>query len=72
MSDTVTKEMQKFGWEDVLETAKFIEMVNKLFDCMNMSFCLKESIVKKPFLNTYHNSDDFPIKVSYKFRICTF
>lgn len=58
MSGTVAKEMQKFGGEDVLETAKFIEMVDKLFDCMNVSFLSEGKYTKKPFLNTYHNSDD--------------
>jgi len=71
MSGIVAKEMRKFGGEDVLETAKFIEMVDKLFNCMNVSFLSEEKYTKKPFLNTYHNSDDFQIKVSYKCCICT-
>jgi len=52
MSGTVAKEMWKFGGEDVLETAKFIEMVDKLFDSTNVSFLSEGKYSKKSFLNT--------------------
>jgi len=61
MSNTVAKEV---GGDDVQETARFIEMVDKLFDCMNVSFLSKGKHSRKPFLSTYQKSDDFRVKVN--------
>ena len=49
MSNTVAKEMRNIGGDDIEETAKFIEMVDKLFDCMNVTFLSEGKHTTKSF-----------------------
>jgi len=37
MSETVAKPIRLTGGDEAKEKANFIEMIDKLFDCMNMS-----------------------------------
>ena len=53
------------GGAEASETAKFIEMVDKFFDCLNVvSSFSKEKLKRKPFLQPYRKSNDFRLKVN--------
>ena len=64
MSETVSKALKVTGGAKAAETAKFIEMVDKLFDCLNVSSLSKGKLKRKPFLQPYRNSNDFRLKVN--------
>ena len=64
MSETVAKAIYLTGGDEAKEIAKFIEMVDKLFDCMNVSSLSRRNLQRKPFVQPYHNANDFQIAVS--------
>jgi len=41
MNETVSTGLKLAGGEEAAETALFIEMVNKMFDCLNVSLLSK-------------------------------
>ena len=55
MSVTVSKALKVTGGVEAAATAKFIEMVDKLFDCLNVSSLSKGKLKRKPFLQPYRN-----------------
>ena len=63
MNETVSKALKVTGGVEAAATAKFIEMVDKLFDCLNVSSLSKGKLKRKPFLQPYRNSNDFRLKV---------
>ena len=63
MSETVAKALRLTGGEEAKETANFIEMVDKLFDCMNVSSLSRGKLQRKPFVQPYRNSNDFRLAV---------
>lgn len=48
------------GGEDAIETANFIEKMDKFFDCFNVSTLHQ----RKPFLEPYRSKNDFRLNVS--------
>ena len=64
MSETVCKALRVTGGAEASETAKFIEMVDKFFDCLNVSSFSKGKLKRKPFLQPYRKSNDFRLKVN--------
>lgn len=69
MSDTVSKAIQLTGGNGAQETAKFIGMVDKMFDCMNVSSLSRGKLQRKPFVQPYRSSNDFRLAVSNSFDI---
>ena len=63
MSETVSKALRLTGGEEVTETALFIEMVDKMFDCLNVSSISKGKLKRKPFVQPYRSPSDFRLKV---------
>ena len=63
MSETVAKALRLTGGEEAKETANFIEMVDKLFDCLNVSSLSRGKLQWKPFVQPYRNSNDFRLAV---------
>lgn len=59
MSETVAKALRLTGGEEGKETTNFIEMVDKLFDCINVSSLSRGKLQRKPFVQPYRNSKDF-------------
>ena len=58
MSTTVSKVMMAHGPSTCSETAKFISIIDKFFDCCNFR-CLTEGEHKrKPLLNPYRDIND--------------
>ena len=63
MSDTVAKALRLTGGEEAKETANFIEMVDKLFDCLNVSSLSRGKLQRKPFVQPYRSCNDFRLAV---------
>ena len=63
MSATVAKALKLTGKEEVMETATFIEIVDKLFDTLNVSALSRAKLKCKPFVQPYRKSTDFRLKV---------
>ena len=52
------KALRVTGGAEAAETAKFIEMVDKFFDCLNVSSFSKGKFKRKPFLQPYRKSNN--------------
>ena len=63
MSATVAKALKLTGNTEALETATFIEMVDKLFDTLNVSTLSKGKLKCKHFVQPYQEATDFRLKV---------
>ena len=53
MSETVAKAMNLMEGDEPKETVKSIEMVDKLFDCMNVTSWSRGKLKQKPFAQPY-------------------
>ena len=62
MSETVSKALRLTGGEEAAETALFIEMVDKMFNCFNISSLSKGKLKCKAFVQPYRSSNDFRLK----------
>lgn len=58
LSDRVGKIMQQQGGEDCQETANFILLMDKFFDCMNCRTKNEGAQKRKPYLNAYTSVQD--------------
>ena len=56
LSTSVSVALQTFAPPETLETAKFCEMMDKYFDCLNVRNTTEPISKQKPFLNPYTNS----------------
>ena len=59
MSSSVAKALRLTGGDEAVETANFVEIVDKLFDCLNVSSMSKGRHQRKAFALPYHGLDDF-------------
>ena len=64
MSSTVAKELRTFATNEAETTAEFIELVDKMFDSMNVSLLSEGKLTRKAFLKSYRKTDDFRLKVN--------
>ena len=69
MSETVAKVLGLTVGDEAKEKAKFIEMVDKLFDCMNVSSLSRRKIQQKSFVQPYRNSKDFCVSGNLSYCI---
>jgi len=56
--------------EEAEETAKFAEMFDKFFDCLNVSYAKAGMRSKNCFKNPYRKPNDFRLKVCCTSKIC--
>ena len=70
MSETVSKALRLTGGDEATETVLFIKMVDKMFDCLNVSSISKGKLKRKPFVLPYHSPSEFGLKVSKICFIC--
>ena len=63
MSETVSKALLHSKDSTVEETAKFISMIDKFFDALNVTDINSGKKQRKPFQSPYRKIDDFRIKV---------
>ena len=54
--------------ENAIETATFIEKMDKFFDCFNVSTFTAGKHQRKPFLAPYRSKTDFRLDVSNLFK----
>lgn len=59
MSSSVAKALRLTGGDEAVETANFVEIVDKLFDCLNVSSMSKGRHQRKAFALPYRGLDDF-------------
>ena len=59
--------LQLTGGEEAVEMAQFISLVDKFFDCVNVTSLMKGKLKRKVFQNPYRSGKDFRLKV----RACT-
>ena len=53
LSSSVAKALTLTGKSEVSETAKFVEMYDNLFDCLNVSNFTSGKCARKPFQDPY-------------------
>ena len=58
----VAKALKKVYGEEVRETVKFIEMMDKFFDCLNVTNLVNGRHKHKSFQDPYTSVDDFRLK----------
>ena len=59
----MAKALRLTGSRNALETAKFIEYVDKFFDCLNVNSFTEGKLKRKPFIQPYKSIEDFRLKV---------
>ena len=57
------------GGENVIETAKFVSMMDKYFDTLNVSNFTSGKQKRKPFQNPFRSPDDFRLVVSLYMKV---
>ena len=68
LSNSVSKALQLTGGTEALETARFVDMFNNFFDCMNVSSLSAGKLKRCPFKSPYRSARDFRLKV-YRTKI---
>ena len=64
LSETVSKALKTTGGEEAEGTAKFTEMMDKFFDCLNVHNYRHGIESRKNFQKPYTSSDDTRLKVN--------
>ena len=59
LSESVSKAIELTGGPEVSETVKFIGMMDKFFDCLNVDNYSCGFAQRKPFKHPYRSSNDF-------------
>lgn len=69
LSEQVANGLERVGGEEVTETVRFVRMIDKFFDCLNVSNISSGKHSRKAFQDPYRRSpkgvgtDDFRLKV---------
>ena len=63
MSETVGKALQQTGGEEASETAKFILVMDRFFDCLNVKSLSESYKHLKLYRKPYRSGNDFRLKV---------
>ncbi len=63
MSQTVSNALEMTGGPRVQETAKFVAIVDKFFDCLNVNDYNTGRFKRKVFKQPYRSGTDFRLKV---------
>jgi len=61
----MANELKLNGGPEAIETATFIDLMDKFFDCFNVLSLSKGKLKRKSFQQPYRKSSDFWLKVSY-------
>lgn len=59
----MSKALQLTGGSKVEETVKFVEMIDKFFDCLNVNNYNTGRLKRKIFKQPYRSGTDFRLKV---------
>lgn len=63
LSETVSKALEHSGGNEASETAKFVKMIDRFFDCLNVTNLTNGMHKRKSFQDPYTKADDFHLKV---------
>ena len=63
LSNTVATALRLTGKDEVEETAQFVTMFDRLFDCLNVADFDSGRHSRNPFKAPYRSGDDFRLKV---------
>ena len=63
LSNTVATALRLTGKDEVEETARFVTMFDRLFDCLNVTDFDSGRHSRNPFKAPYRSGDDFRLKV---------
>ncbi len=63
MSRSVSKALEMTGGAEVTETAKFVAMMDKFLDSVNVTSFSAGKRQRKPFQDPYQSASDFRLKV---------
>ena len=63
LSSTVAEAIKLTKSKEAMETAWFIEKMDKFFDCFNVSSFVAGKKKRKPFQQPYRGADDFRLTV---------
>lgn len=63
LSESVSNALKLTGGEEVLETVRFVSMVDPFFDCLNVNNFNIGKFKQKPFQDPYRSAQDFRLKV---------
>ena len=63
LSESISQALYLTGGSEAFETAYFIGMVDKFFDCLNVTFYDQGWLRWKPFQQPYQSKYDFRLKV---------
>ena len=63
MSESVAYALEHTGGKELEETVKFIRMIDKFFDTLNVTNLVNGKKKRKSFQSPYTSSNDFRIKV---------
>ena len=58
LNETTAKIPKTFGMTETSETAKYCQMLDQFFDCLNVRSLEKHQKKTKPFLKQYINKND--------------
>ena len=65
LSNTVATALRLTGKDEVEETARFITMFDRFFDCLNVTDLDSGRHTRNAFKAPYLSGDDFRLKVSF-------
>ncbi len=70
LSNSVATALKLTGGNETQETAKFVEMMDKCFDCLNVGDFESGKRSRNAFKSPYYSSADFRLKVKlYRFIV---
>ena len=65
LSESVSKALMLTGGEEVSETALFVSMVDRFFDCLNVNNFTSGKFKRKVYQDPYRSDKDFRLKVNF-------
>ena len=63
LSESVSKALRLTGGKEVSETARFVSMVDRFFDCLNVNNFTTGKFKRKVYQDPYRSAQDFRLKV---------
>ena len=63
LSESVVGALRKGSTEDTVETIRFVEMMDRFFDCLNVNNFSTSKEKIKPFQSPYTSAKDFRLTV---------
>ena len=65
LSESVANGLQMVVGEEASETVKFVKMMDRFFDCLNVNNFNRGKQKRKIFQDPYRGSSDFRLKVMF-------